>query len=85
MVYWDKSTGQVYVYASKLPTPEAGKQYQLWALKDGKPVDAGVFDINGELQQMKRITEADAFAVTLEPVGGSETPTLELLYVVGGV
>lgn len=85
MVYWDKTTGQVYVYASKLPAPEAGKQYQLWALKDGKPIDAGVFDINGDLQQMKRITEADAFAVTLEPVGGSETPTLEQLYVVGGV
>jgi hypothetical protein len=34
---------------------------------------------------MKHISEADAFAVTLEPVGGSVAPTLELLYVYAGV
>jgi anti-sigma-K factor RskA len=85
VVYWDKSTGDLYVNAINLPAPSAGQQYQLWALKDGKPIDAGVFDINGTIQQMKKITEADAFAVTLEPAGGSISPTLEQLYVVGGV
>lgn len=85
VVYWDKSSGDLYVNANNLPAPGPGKQYQLWALKDGKPIDAGVFDLNGDIQQMKHISEADAFAVTLEPVGGSLSPTLELLYVVGGV
>jgi len=85
VVYWDKATGDLYVNAINLPTPAAGQQYQLWALKDGKPIDAGVFDMNGNIQQMKKITEADAFAVTLEPAGGSVSPTLEKLYVVGGV
>lgn len=85
MVYWDKSAGSVYVLATNLPAPAAGKQYQLWALKDGKPIDAGVFDMKGDLQQMKAITDADAFAVTLEPAGGSVSPTLDQLYMVGGV
>ena len=33
-----------------LPAPPSGKQYQLWALKDGNPIDMGVFDVsNSEL------------------------------------
>ena len=85
VVFWDKSSGNVYVSALNLPIPESGKQYQLWALKDGKPIDAGVFDINGKLQKMNNIDGADAFAVTLEPKGGSVGPTMEQLYLVGGV
>ncbi len=85
VVFWDKSTGNVYLSAINLPLPETGKQYQLWALKDGKPIDAGVFDINGKLQRMNNIAGADAFAVTLEPKGGSVGPTMEQLYLVGGV
>ena len=85
LVYWDKSTGNVYISANNLPIPPAGKQYQLWALKDNKPIDAGMFDMNGELQSMKNIFAADAFAVTLEPIGGSISPTMEQLYVVGAV
>jgi len=83
-VYWDKTTGRVYVNANNLPAPEAGKQYQLWALKDGKPIDAGVFTMSGELQLMKNISEADAFAITLEPTGGVPVPTGSI-YVVGNV
>ena len=55
------------------------------AFKDGKPIDAGVFDINGKLQRMNNIEGADAFAVTLEPKGGSVGPTMDQLYLVGGV
>lgn len=85
VVYWDKSTGNVYLSANNLPLPGAGKQYQLWALKDGKPIDAGVFDTSGKIQHMKNIEGADAFAVTLEPAGGSVGPTMDQLYLVGGV
>ncbi len=84
VVYWDKSTGKVYINANNLPAPEQGKQYQLWALKDGKPIDGGVFDLKGEILEMKNITEADAFAVTLEPQGGVPSPT-GAIYVVGNV
>ena len=73
-----------------LPMPPSDKQYQLWALKDGKPIDAGVFDMkpgtDGDMHMMPvTIAEADAFAVTLEKKGGSPTPTLTQLYVMGKI
>ncbi|MBL0047127.1 MAG: anti-sigma factor [Bacteroidetes bacterium] len=87
-VYWNKNTQEVFVDISNLPVPSGDKQYQLWALLDGKPVDAGVFEVgatvNG-LQKMKLIAGAQAFAVTLEPRGGSVSPTLSAMYVIGNV
>jgi len=52
------------------------------------PVDAGVFDWNSEgLQKMKSISgqAVAAFAVTIEPKGGSESPSLETMQVIGNV
>ncbi len=87
-VYWNKNSQEVFVDVSNLPVPSGDKQYQLWALLDGKPVDAGVFEVgktvNG-LQKMKLISGAQAFAVTLEPRGGSVSPTLSAMYVLGNV
>ena len=62
-------------------------QYQLWAIIDGKPVDAGVFDNNFTgLLKMKDIgAGAATFAVTIEPRGGRQTPTLETMQVAGNV
>ena len=66
-VYWNADNQKVHLYVNNLPKPPADKQYQLWALKDGKPIDAGVFEHNNTLQALKTISAADAFAVTLEP------------------
>ncbi|MBD1396359.1 anti-sigma factor [Pontibacter sp. JH31] len=88
VVYWNKQQAQVYVDQVALPKPPTGKQYQLWALADGKPIDAGMIDAASPayaLQQMKNITAAQAFAVTLEPIGGSQEPTLEQLTVIGNI
>ncbi len=85
-VFWNAQTEMVYLNVRNLPTAPTGKQYQLWALKDGKPIDMGVFDgIDPEraLQEMGRVPGAQAFAVTLEPEGGSVNPTLEEMYVYG--
>ena len=35
----------VYLLVNHLPKPVPDKQYQLWAIVDGKPVDAGIFDM----------------------------------------
>ncbi|WP_017258249.1 anti-sigma factor [Pedobacter arcticus] len=72
----------------KMPKNDEQHQYQLWALVDGKPVDLGVFDMEeGEigLKDMKSIGTAQTFAVTLEPRGGSVSPTLEKLMVIGNI
>ncbi|QEM06052.1 anti-sigma factor [Mucilaginibacter sp. P25] len=70
----------------KLPANDQAHQYQLWALVAGKPVDLGVFDATADssgFKNMKAIASADAFAVTLEPRGGSESPTLSQMVVMG--
>lgn len=87
VVYWDTATRDVYLAVSKLPAPSAGQQYQLWAMVDGKPVDAGVFDMKegAGMFKMKNIPRAEAFAITLERRGGSPTPSLDKLYVMGKV
>lgn len=84
-VYWDTHSKNVYLIASNLPPAPAGKQYQLWALVDGKPVDAGMLQNCDGLCQLKPVQQAQAFAITLENAGGSPVPDLTQLYVMGKV
>ena len=85
-VYWDRQSKDVYLLVSNLPQPATDKQYQLWAIVDGVPVDAGTLDMNNAtaLVKMKNIPRAQAFAITLEKKGGSQTPTMPI-YVKGAV
>ena len=88
-VLFNAATHKVYVDVKSLPALPAGKQYQLWALDKGKPVDAGVLTAataTGEgIQQMKDIASAQTFAMTVEPEGGSVSPTLSTMTVVGNI
>lgn len=85
-VFWNKQTKDVYLLQNSLPQTPGDKQYQLWAIVDGKPVDAGVIENCDEaLCKMKNIPKAQAFAITLEKKGGSPTPTLDAMFVMGGV
>ena len=81
-VLFNAKTRRVYVDVQNLPAAPAGRQYQLWALNNGKPVDAGVLTpaaaAGDRLERMKDIASAQAFAVTLEPLGGSATPTMPI-------
>lgn len=87
LVFWNKETKEVFIDVKSLPKPPAGMQYQLWALNNGVPVDAGVFNLAdaGSLQKLKTIQSAQAFAVTLEKEGGSPTPTLEMIHILGTI
>ncbi|MBO0947424.1 anti-sigma factor [Fibrella forsythiae] len=89
LVYWDRQKKQVTLEVERLPELPADKQYQLWALVDGKPIDAGVFTNRAErysLQQTNRpIQSADTFAITVEKAGGSPVPTLTALVALGKV
>jgi anti-sigma-K factor RskA len=86
-VYWNQKTNEVYLDIQRLKEISKDNQFQLWAIIDGKPVDAGVFDADmAGLIKMKKIgTGAAMFAVTIEPRGGKASPTLETMQVAGKV
>lgn len=91
-VYWNKKDKSVVInyLAMDLPKADAQHEYQLWAMVNGKPVSLGVFGKTDStskeaLLKMQTIQDAQAFAVTLEPMGGSVNPTMEKLTVMGGV
>lgn len=82
-VYWHTSK-KVFLEIKNLPSAPAGHQYQLWAIVEGKPVDMGMYT-GKEVQEMKSVDKAEAFAITLEKEGGNTTPTMEELYVMGSI
>ncbi len=88
-VFWNPGAEQLYLSPGNLPEPPTDKQYQLWAIVDGAPVSAGVFDVAPDAASLQalnsQIAQASAFAITLEPRGGSSSPTMEAMYVQGAV
>ena len=88
-VLYNPTTKAVYVDVRSLPALPEGKQYQLWALDKGQPVDAGMLAAatatGQDLQKMKDVASAQAFAMTVEPVGGSKNPTMSTMTVMGAV
>lgn len=65
-----------------------GQQYQLWAIvKDVGPQSMAVFDAptnaEGELLEVPFFENVEAFAITIEPQGGSDQPTLDQMVVIG--
>jgi anti-sigma-K factor RskA len=87
-IFWMKNTGEVYVDPTNMPIAPVGKQYQLWAFVDGKPVDAGMITSKDgkkyKIQKMKTFGKAQAFAITLETEGGNPQPKGSV-YVLGKI
>lgn len=87
-VFWNAEQKKSYLEITSLPPVPTGKQYQLWAIVDGTPVDMGVFDVtigpDGYIE-IPHIDQPQAFAVTLEKAGGNPTPTLSEMVVIGNV
>lgn len=90
-VYWDKKTESIYLDAKGLPEPPKGKVYQVWSLTLDPltPTSLGTLDsFTADTNKIFTITNAnqsEAFGITLEPAGGSISPTLEQLYTLGAV
>ena len=89
--YWNKEEQKVIIDAKGLPEPPDGFTYQVWSLKLNPltPTSIGLLDDfasqGTKLFTLENANESEAFGITLEPEGGSETPTLEQLYTLGAV
>lgn len=86
-VFWDQQAQEVFVAVNNLNSLSADFDYQLWAIGKDGPVGIGLVNPGEKftLQQMQAVAEAGAFAITIEPKGGSKAPTLEKLVVLGEV
>jgi len=84
-IYWDSTSANVYMVVKNMPKLPSDKQYQLWALIDGKPKDLGLFDVGNEkvILKMNNTQKADAFAITIENRGNTGGPNLEQLQNMG--
>lgn len=76
--------GKAVFYAFDLPALTPDKTYQLWWIEEGKPVSAGVFNVDDRGTGSVRVERApaaaaDAWAVTIEPAGGVPQPTGEMV------
>ncbi len=88
-VFWSTSENKAVFIARNLPAPAADKDYQLWIIRGGQPVDAGVFAIDEEGTGVTTFEigvgpEVNAFAVTLEKKGGAPAPEGDM-YLLGTI
>ncbi len=89
-VFYNEVSGKVMIDISGLPEAPEGMVYQAWSLllDPLTPRSIGLLE-EGEatykLISLTNIPVSEAFGITLEPAGGSETPNLDQLYVLGTV
>lgn len=90
-VYWDRTSNRIFLDAEGLPAPPNGKVYQVWSLTLNplSPTSLGTIDNfttdANKIFELENTNNSEAFGITLEPAGGSETPTMDQLYTLGVV
>jgi anti-sigma-K factor RskA len=78
----DAETGEAHVVLAGMPSPGPGKTYELWAIRGERPPEpAGLIAVGPEpataarVQRIPAPSDVAAFAVSIEPAGGSTSPT----------
>jgi anti-sigma-K factor RskA len=84
LVAWDSNQHRGTVDLTNLPAPPAGHDYQLWVLDPNapSPVSAGVVTASRPFDTRKVSVPNPGFAISLEPAGGSPSPTGPILFAV---
>ncbi len=80
-LFWDQQRNTAIIHGFRLRPVPGGREYQLWFIKDGKPVPSVTFkpEPTGHVR-VERIPvptggALSAAAITVEPEGGSQQPT----------
>lgn len=83
-VAYSASLDRAVLVGSGLDRVPDDETYQLWTLEGTEPASSGVFVPSGDGEVLSTVTAPDnapdAWAVTVEPSGGSPAPTGEILY-----
>ncbi|MBG6055743.1 anti-sigma-K factor RskA [Salinibacterium sp. CAN_S4] len=76
---WSEELGTSAFIAEGLQALESGKVYELWYINDEGPRAAGTFSIDDDGKAWRvldgELQSGDVIGVTIEPRGGSESPT----------
>lgn len=86
-LFWDQNRHRATVYAYRLKPAPLGRVYQLWFIRDGKPVPSVTFNPSRDGRALLQRVEVpadgaiSAAAVTEEPASGSPQPTTPILLV----
>jgi len=82
--FWNEKHAAGVAHAFRLPPAPPGHAYQLWTIVDGHPRSVKVFDSDPDghalvegLTLPRTSRGATAIYVTVEPIGGSPSPTTE--------
>jgi hypothetical protein len=81
-VVYSREVGRALFVADGLPDPGSGRTYQLWLIGNDGPVSAGTFaPEDGRATVVLQGAASDRLTVglTIEPEGGSDRPTGEVL------
>ncbi len=86
------ASGEAAIVASGLDPAPPGQTYEVWAIRgQGPPEPAGLFAVSAEhtvaarIESVKNPAGVTAFAVSIEPAGGSAAPTGPIVLVGGTV
>ncbi len=81
IIHHNKTEGVNYLQISNLPSLSDGLAFQLWSLKGtDTPIPLTVFTQGGEvIIPIDYEPDTDAYAITIEPTGGSQSPNLDEL------
>jgi anti-sigma-K factor RskA len=86
-LFWNREQHRAIVHGYRLKAVPAGQAYQLWFIKDGKPVPSVTFkpEADGDASVGQIPVPADgtvsAAAITVEPEAGSAQPTSPIVMV----
>lgn len=80
-----RSEDRMLLLSGDLTSPPEGKTYQVWTLAGGSPRSMGLMEpSNGDVSmELTGFGSAEAVAVSVEPDGGSETPTVDEIVMQG--
>ncbi|NND87691.1 MAG: anti-sigma factor [Flavobacteriaceae bacterium] len=90
-IYYDKKDAVAYIDTNGLPESPREKVFQVWSLimEPLTPRSMGLIEKRNEIAagiyRFDNVPDPEAIGITLEPAGGSDTPTLSQLYILGQV
>ena len=86
-LFYDRQRERAIIHGFRLPQVPENRAYQLWFIRDGKPVPSVTFkpeaDGHARVEQIPVPAGGDvsAAAVTVEPESGSTQPTMPIFLV----